>query len=78
MPTILKEGPYRFFFYAGDGDEPVHVHVERDDKIAKIWLDPLMFQWSKGFSRHEITRVMKIVSGNREKILEAWHEYFGK
>ena len=41
MPTILRQGPYRFFFYAGDRDEPVHVHVERDDSIAKFWLDPL-------------------------------------
>ena len=38
MPTILKKGPYRFFFYAGDKDEPRHVHVERDDKIANFGL----------------------------------------
>ncbi len=38
MPTILRIGPYRFFFYAGDRDEPQHVHVERDDRIAKFWL----------------------------------------
>ncbi len=34
-PTILVEGPYRFFLYSSDGDEPRHVHVERDDKVAK-------------------------------------------
>ena len=28
MPTILRAGPYRFFFYANDRAEPVHVHVE--------------------------------------------------
>ncbi|MCO6455665.1 MAG: DUF4160 domain-containing protein [Pirellulaceae bacterium] len=38
MPTVLRVGPYRFFFYAGDGDEPAHVHVERDDSEAKVWL----------------------------------------
>ncbi len=31
MPTVLRTGPYRFFFYAGDRDEAPHVHVERDD-----------------------------------------------
>ncbi len=36
MPTVLKEGPYRLFFYAGDRDEPPHVHVERDDNVAKF------------------------------------------
>ena len=40
MPTVLRVGPYRFFFYAGDRDEPPHVHIERDDKLAKFWLDP--------------------------------------
>ena len=35
MPTVLRVGPYRFFFYASDRDEPIHVHVERDDKVAK-------------------------------------------
>jgi len=46
MPTILREGPYRFFFYAGDSDEPPHVHVERDDKIAKFFLVPVRLQSS--------------------------------
>lgn len=41
MPTIFRAGPYRVFFYAGDHGEPVHVHVERDDKIAKFWLEPV-------------------------------------
>lgn len=34
MPTVLRVGPYRFFFYAGDRNEPQHIHVERDDKIG--------------------------------------------
>ncbi len=34
MPTVLRSGPYRFFFYASDRDEPVHIHVERDEKVA--------------------------------------------
>jgi len=28
MPTILRIGSYRFFFYAGDRDEPQHIHAE--------------------------------------------------
>ena len=34
VPTVLRIGPYRFFYYAGDRDEPAHIHVERDEKIA--------------------------------------------
>ena len=77
MPTILRQGPYRFFFYAGDRDEPVHVHVERDDSIAKFWLDPLRLQRSGGFRRPEIARISKILEEHHAKIVEAWNEYFG-
>jgi hypothetical protein len=28
MPTVLRSGPYRFFFYSADRGEPPHVHVE--------------------------------------------------
>jgi len=54
MPTVLRLGPYRFFFYAGDADEPPHVHVERDRNTAKFWLDPVRLQNSGGFGRTEI------------------------
>lgn len=41
MPTVKIVGAYRIFFYSGDWDEPIYVHIERDDKIAKFWLDPV-------------------------------------
>ena len=76
MPTVLRSGPYRFFFYAGDRDEPAHVHVERNDKIAKFWLDPIRLQRSGGFPRSEIVRIERIISANRARLVEAWNEYF--
>ena len=76
MPTALKVGPYRIFFYAGDHDEPPHVHVEREDKIAKFWLDPLRLQSSGGFSRVEINRIQGLVARHRREFLEAWDAYF--
>ena len=76
MPTILRVGPYRFFFYAGDRDEPPHIHVDRDDKIAKFWLDPVRLQSSGGFGRTEITKIHKMIDPNRSKLMEAWNEYF--
>ena len=51
MPTIFRSGPHRFFFYANDREEPIHVHVERDDKIAKYWIEPIRIQYSGGFNR---------------------------
>jgi hypothetical protein len=76
MPTVLRFGPYRFFFYAGDADEPPHVHVERDYDKAKFWLDPVRLQTSGGFGRTEINRIQRLVEDNREDLLRSWHEYF--
>jgi hypothetical protein len=77
MPTVLRAGPYRFFFYAGDRDEPAHVHVEREEKVAKFWLDPVRLQDSGGFPRSELNRVQRLVQLHQQRLLEAWHEYFG-
>jgi hypothetical protein len=76
MPTVLRTGPYRFFFYAGDRDEPPHIHVECDDNTAKFWLDPVRLQNSGGFSRHEINRIQRLVEENKEHLLRGWNEYF--
>jgi len=48
MTTCLRIGPYRFFFYSGDRDEPPHTHVERDRSIAKFWLEPVRLQIAVG------------------------------
>lgn len=77
MPTVYREGPYRFFFYAGDGGEPAHVHVEREDKVAKFWLNPVRFQSGRGFSRHEILQIQRRVEENEDLLLRGWNEYFG-
>ena len=76
MPTILRQGPYRLFFYSGDGDEPMHVHVERDNHVAKFWLDPVRLQRSGGFRQPEITRVSELIEEHRTEIIETWNEYF--
>ena len=41
MPTVLRLGPFRFFFFSNEGTEPPHVHVERGDGHGKFWLDPV-------------------------------------
>ena len=76
MPTVLRSGPYRFFFYSGDRGEPPHVHVERDDSEAKFWLDPVRLERSHGFARKEIRQIQAIVEANRQVLLDRWHESF--
>jgi hypothetical protein len=76
MPTVHRGSPYWFFFYAGDTHEPPHVHVERDEKIAKFWLDPVRLQRSGGFRRPELHRMEQIIREARTELLEAWNDYF--
>jgi hypothetical protein len=77
MPTVMRIGPYRFFFYAGDGDEPLHIHVERESMIAKFWVEPVRLAESGGFSRHELSDIERLVSEHRRTLTEAWYDYFG-
>ena len=77
MPTVLREGPYRFYFYSHEPNEPPHVHVDRDDLSAKFWLDPVSLARNFGFTARELRRLQSLVVENRDKLLEAWHGYFG-
>ena len=78
MPTVLRSGPYRFFFYANDRDEPPHVHIERDENRAKFWLSPVRLSDSGGFGRAEINRLWVLIVDNDSAFLRAWHEFFGR
>jgi Domain of unknown function (DUF4160) len=49
MPEVLRTGGFRFFFFSREGHEPRHVHVERAEKYAKFWLEPIELAESRGF-----------------------------
>ena len=78
MPTVLRSGPYRVFFYSGDGEEPPHVHVQREQAHAKFWLDPLRLERSAGFRPSELRRIRSIIDARRPQLLEAWDEFFSR
>ena len=77
MPTVLRSGPYRAFFYAGDRHEPPHVHIERDRSKAKYWLEPVARESSSGFSRGELMGIYRLILEQQVLLLEKWHDYFG-
>jgi hypothetical protein len=77
MPTLLREGPYRFYFYSGDLGEPVHVHVDAGGTTAKFWLQPVSLHYNIGFSARELRVVERITREHREEFIEAWNAYFG-
>ena len=76
MPTVLRVGPYRFYFYSNDAEEPKHIHVARDGHVAKFWLEPVRIQRSGGFSRVEIRRVSVLVRKHQREFKEAWDAFF--
>ena len=76
MPTVLRIGPYRFMFYAGDKDEPPHVHVKRDDCQAKLWLDSIAVANNVGFVEHELNKIIGLTGRHREFLWRKWHEFF--
>ncbi len=77
MPTILRSGPYRFYLYSHEPNEPPHVHVDRDDLSAKFWLQEVGLGRNLGFSPKELRRIQRLVAKHQEEFLEAWHGYFG-
>ena len=79
MPAVRGiPGPYRFFFYSFDCNEPKHVHFRRERKICKFWRDPLALSDNDGFSPVELGRIRAIVLNNLDRILEAWDEQCGR
>lgn len=76
MPTILRVGQFRFFFFAEEGQEPPHVHIESAEKRAKFWLTPIDETWNDGFRSGEIKAIEKIIVDNIDLLLEAWNDFF--
>ncbi|MFZ4595869.1 MAG: DUF4160 domain-containing protein [Verrucomicrobiaceae bacterium] len=76
MPSALRIGPYLFFFYANDRGEPAHVHVQRDGKIAKFWIEPVRMDRSGRFRPNELLDIQRTIEQNQTKLLTAWNDYF--
>ena len=75
MPAILKWHGYRFFFFSDEGKEPPHIHVAKDGRMAKFWLEDCKLAYNDYFKDNEVRRLRKVVLENQERFLEAWNEY---
>ena len=78
MPTVLRSGPYRFYFYGHDlKNEPAHVHVDRDELSAKFWLKPVALARNLGFNANELRKIEKIVAVHQSQLPERWQKEYG-
>ena len=75
MPTVLRIGPYRFFFYSNEQGEPPHIHIQRERSLAKFWLSPISLASSTRFAPKELRDLQKLVHEHQSKLQEAWNEY---
>ena len=77
MPTLLRWNGFRFYFFSSDGDEPPHVHIDRDGATAKYWLSPVVLARNIGFNPRDLRVIEGKVGEERARFLEAWRDYFG-
>jgi len=76
MPTVLRIGSMRFFFYSNEWGEPPHIHIQHANKKAKFWLRPVRLAKSTRFSPKELRDLEKIVLEHESNFVEVWNEYF--
>src|SRR2546427_3193772 len=63
MPTVLRTGLYRIYFFSHETTEPPHVHVDRERSSAKFWLHPNGLARNLGFSVRELRRLQVFDQG---------------
>lgn len=76
MPTVLRIGRYRFYFFSNEGREPPHIHVKVGGDEAKYWLTPVGLVSNHGFNGRELHEIERLVHEYRQTFEEAWNEHF--
>ena len=78
MPNVMRLRGHRLFFFSREGHEPPHIHVAKEDRAAKVWLDPVEVARNEGFRANELREIVGIVSENLASLNEAWFGRFGR
>ena len=78
MPTVLRQGRFRFSFFSNEGREPPHIHIHAGGDQAKFWLDPIELEANYGFNVRELNDIERIIRGHQAELLEAWHDHLDR
>ena len=76
MPEVFRAEGYVVFFYANEGQEPIHVHVRKAGGFAKFWIDPVSLAYSEGMKTRQLARAEELINDNVELIRRRWNEVF--
>ena len=79
MPTILMILGWRFYFFANERDEPMHVHCQKGDAEAKYWLDVEGFETTEAhaynLSPADKRTVRRIIFEHFDYIVAQWQSF---
>jgi hypothetical protein len=75
MPTVLRQRGYRFYFFALEGNEPPHVHVDKGSGTAKLWLRTLAVASAENLKPSEVREALSIARNHHSLLLHAWHAF---
>jgi uncharacterized protein DUF4160 len=79
MPTILLILGWRFFFYANEGNEPIHIHCQKGDAQGKYWLDIDGFEAVEAYAYNmrpaDKRAVRRIVFQHFDYIVAEWNRF---
>ena len=79
MPVVFRFNGIRFHFFSNEGDprEPLHIHAQRAECLAKVWLSCFAIAENHGFSASELRVILEQVATHALEIERVWNEYFG-
>jgi hypothetical protein len=77
MPTILRSGPYRVYFYSHEMNEPPHVHVDRDVASCKFWFSPVALASNLGFRAYELRKIERLIEDSIDELWDEWEAIHG-
>ena len=77
MPTIHREGGFRFHFY-GQDHPPPHIHAEGNGHEARFLLKPVRLLSHDGFNARDLAKIERIVHMRQTYLEDRWHGHFGK
>lgn len=79
MPKLYDFLGFKIYFWASDGDEPVHVHVSKGrptKSSTKVWLTRaggcVVARNSSNLTRRELSLVCAFISTEHKQICRAW------
>jgi hypothetical protein len=77
MPEVFREFGFVFFFYANEGQEPMHIYVRHAGGFAKFWMEPVELDFAQGLKVSELKMAEQLILDHVELIKKKWYEIHG-